>query len=1265
MIYTIQNFAKGLVGQEAQAQLTDDYRNKCSELKNMYIAKNKNVQIRPPIKLFKDLGSEIRDYILTDDRLITIRDITVEDVRLMHVELRQRLFYEHIIEGPSDVLFGTQALMTIPFSDDPSRSLSASVKLNLRGGIIESFDMTRPGKPQIEDETFLLAANALETVDGINPPTDSFFERINNQTEVIPAALLMQALLTDTGKRSALHIRARRNYVDTTNYNRFIPLDPVDSVVVSHGFKARVEYEHGIANQIHLNGFDTFDYFNILFPSKPKLIGESKVDFKPKFVRDTSGKIEIVFAGHTYIIDKGIKNKYSEQLLPELAEVDKKYISNQPEVLDETLHAVEDYPIEILDIQLNTQKYELRTKISTSDDRAASGNTANIHPSKLGFDSTATGNQANSNSIAKLDPVWKETLVRDEDYELGNIGTSTFGKITVRTSLDKLFDETPALSKIRNYLRPVITDYNIRDHTQSSDSQVDAPKQVDRATANLFPDFKALATDTDYPASFMFSYNDDNQKQHNVFAVALQADPKGPIVLDQSDGYAIPNSMSCATLGVTIKIQTDNKEDIEGVPIYAQFGDLMVATGSADPVNVVRKGGESDTVSVIKRVVKRRYVDKMNKGQTVRTLFMIYKYSFEMVREYFKNKPLISSLVNGGDELREVSLSRLALNSVEEVVSGTTINTMDIVIEDSLAFFKAVPRRNGLGLEVQAAALEALSYNSAHLYSRDAYFILLPIAKTNRLMIYSTPYQTSNLKALLPKLTNDINDLAFPLEATYFGVRFTASGLSGSAQTSHISLLNAADATAKRTFYNEAQGFTVALGDTYMDVSRSIFNKDRSTVSSGWGGAWFANLFSNPDIGVTSSQTDRILSPWSLMAKDREVRRSFYFAAPTFHRSLSRTPVDLRVRKAVLDDNTLNLSGTRNSVRPELIDRFANHIANYLTSFENTVRLNPKIYLESGIDVLDTTLTAASPRDFSFFTERAGKDQIKSIISERAGQLFLGLENSIRTFTGGVSDPTSDVKLSGTGSVSDIVFESGYILSASEKDINKLNFYEEAQDYVADIANDTYPIEGIVDVESLFDNHRLFFFANNTNNIYALSIGSGRAVRGLSRFTVPGGLPVSEIRRISKNTILLRAGSKLLEMDFRSDKDTSYIDLDDNAFEIEVSTLPVFHLTDIEYSVFNAISVAQIALSLSGIPELEISILDQDGNRTVTVPVNRNEIITQPEFFSGPLLISMHAHNAGQLPRVSLHKTTPHYISFSSMVLDLGNRGDQEVGHGR
>ena len=78
--YTIKNFIKGLVDPDSQANLSDDYRQKCSELKNFYITQNDTLQIRPPMEKLAGFDGDIDDVVILEDgRFVVSSTVTPED----------------------------------------------------------------------------------------------------------------------------------------------------------------------------------------------------------------------------------------------------------------------------------------------------------------------------------------------------------------------------------------------------------------------------------------------------------------------------------------------------------------------------------------------------------------------------------------------------------------------------------------------------------------------------------------------------------------------------------------------------------------------------------------------------------------------------------------------------------------------------------------------------------------------------------------------------------------------------------------------------------------------------------------------------------------------------------------------------------------------------------------------------------------------------------------------------------------------------------
>ena len=93
--YTIKNFIKGLVDPDSQANLSDDYRQKCSELKNFYITQNDTLQIRPPMEKLAGFDGEIDDVVILEDgRFVVSSTVTPHDYfRVLGKDALRQLTY--------------------------------------------------------------------------------------------------------------------------------------------------------------------------------------------------------------------------------------------------------------------------------------------------------------------------------------------------------------------------------------------------------------------------------------------------------------------------------------------------------------------------------------------------------------------------------------------------------------------------------------------------------------------------------------------------------------------------------------------------------------------------------------------------------------------------------------------------------------------------------------------------------------------------------------------------------------------------------------------------------------------------------------------------------------------------------------------------------------------------------------------------------------------------------------------------------------------
>ena len=83
-----------MVDPDSQANLSDDYRQKCSELKNFYITQNDTLQIRPPLKKEIDIGTDISDYLVLDDGSYVVSSVLYpKDYDICGLPALQQLSY--------------------------------------------------------------------------------------------------------------------------------------------------------------------------------------------------------------------------------------------------------------------------------------------------------------------------------------------------------------------------------------------------------------------------------------------------------------------------------------------------------------------------------------------------------------------------------------------------------------------------------------------------------------------------------------------------------------------------------------------------------------------------------------------------------------------------------------------------------------------------------------------------------------------------------------------------------------------------------------------------------------------------------------------------------------------------------------------------------------------------------------------------------------------------------------------------------------------
>ena len=427
------------------------------------------------------------------------------------------------------------------------------------------------------------------------------------------------------------------------------------------------------------------------------------------------------------------------------------------------------------------------------------------------------------------------------------------------------------------------------------------------------------------------------------------------------------------------------------------------------------------------------------------------------------------------------------------------------------------------------------------------------------------------------------------------------------------------------------------------------------------------------DVLSGTSTTRGVSRPWraktgtAIYPARATVQMNNTFSKVSFLDYHTASVKNLHPRLVSIKNNRLSISQKETTLRPDHGKLFTNILGEYVTTTGSASQLSPKVFDDSPVDQSLTSITSGGPTTLSFRTSEFHNDNIHTITKQLDGNIVLGLDTTIRELVGGLNDPTGDNIILGTGASSNILFDGGYLLFADKNNIAQPRFSREAQNFLQNNVNDeTHDIDNIDTMVSLFSRHRVFLLhKSGSQKIYCLAAGEDRTFKGLSVMEFP--ISIRRIIKFDPDKIILLSQQGLHTIDFSSDKNKDYFDeINDvrhETFEAAFTTLPIFVLTDTEYSVFYSTTIPRATVALSGFPEFTFQVLNRE-NKVIAERSLRKvgrEVSSVPHF-SGPFLIDRLPTSASESPKVRLTKTTDKYLSISSMVLDLGNIGRDKVG---
>ena len=381
-------------------------------------------------------------------------------------------------------------------------------------------------------------------------------------------------------------------------------------------------------------------------------------------------------------------------------------------------------------------------------------------------------------------------------------------------------------------------------------------------------------------------------------------------------------------------------------------------------------------------------------------------------------------------------------------------------------------------------------------------------------------------------------------------------------------------------------------------------------------------------------------------------------------------PVEnLSARYVIKQGGDLFFSQRDSTNRPKSKHLFTNTLEEYFSQYTNMQAYNSEFLLGSPIKYNYTRVDpSAGPTSFELQRPDFVDDPVEKITSTSEGGIYLSARESVRSVVGKVENPKGTATLADTGASSNLVVDGNYIVFSGLGRAYQFRESEEAKGYLQNIINEEFefPDKDISTVVSLFARHRIFLFHQRwSRHIYALSASTDRKVNGISVLELPQ--PVQSIKKLDADTILMQTRGTLTKMNFSADRNTVYKDFipggDPKTFDVSLTTLPVFVLTDTESSVFYRTSIPRAVVTLEGYPEFTMDVINQENKVIASRSLRKvGRDVSKTPYFSGAFLIDRLPTSATEQPRVRIRKNSENYIAFSSMVLDLGSTKRDTIG---
>lgn len=250
-----------------------------------------------------------------------------------------------------------------------------------------------------------------------------------------------------------------------------------------------------------------------------------------------------------------------------------------------------------------------------------------------------------------------------------------------------------------------------------------------------------------------------------------------------------------------------------------------------------------------------------------------------------------------------------------------------------------------------------------------------------------------------------------------------------------------------------------------------------------------------------------------------------------------------------------------------------------------------------------------------------------------------------------------------SGYSTDIIADSSIIVGGDDNIVKVSRYFEDAKGFVDEIVNDDLRFNAsITSVASLISKHGLIFFSlKNDDNIYVLTIGKKRDIKGFSKFSVNNN--VEKMINVNNDKVGFLTQTRYYEFDFSNTNS-----LEDEFLEIggsittsipiyRLKTMPLLELGDTDFSPNRIANIKKVIMGVSGNPEFNLNIINSlDGSKRAEKPyrrTNSGDIIEDVQH-SGHILIDGIPPNGCELPQIEIVKDDGNYLEISSMTVLMG-----------